>query len=227
MIDGRRFGVGALALVLFAPGALAQGARYRTFELGANLASVVALTGVPATEAKTVHDRPAMMQDLEWKRPYTTDAAAAQDPVRQITFSFYSDQLFRLVIDYDRERTEGMNDADMVEAISAMYGPTIKPAVKTSRPGASIEEQSGTRVAGWGGAEYTAVLYRFSYASGFRMIVTSVRLAALARAADARAVALDERDAPQRERAREKKEADAALALRQKARQANKAAFIP
>jgi hypothetical protein len=148
--------------------------------------------------------------------------------VKQIAFSFYDNQLFRLVIDYDHDRTEGMTDADMIEAISTMYGVTVQPSLKATRaPLATIDQESGARVAGWGTAEYTAVLYRSSYASGFRMIVTSARLDALARAAEAQALRLDEREAPQRERARQKKEADDQRAAKTKARLANKAAFRP
>ena len=108
-----------------------------------------------------------------------------------------------------------------------MYGTTVKPPLKANRAPLAADEMSGTRVAGWGDADYTAVLYRPSYASGFRMIVTSVRLDALARTAEAQAVRLDERDAPQRELARQKKLADDERASKAKARLANKAAFRP
>lgn len=202
-------------------------ARYRDFQLGGDLASVLALTAVPASEAKTVRSRPAILQELEWRRPYSLSETAV-DPVERIAFSFYNDQLFRLVIDYDRGRTEGMTDADMIEAVSTMYGATVKPSLKASRaPLTAIDDESGSRVAGWGDAEYAAVLYRSSYASGFRMIVNSVRLNALARTAEAQALRLDERDAPQRERARQKKEADDGRAAKAKARLANKATFRP
>ena len=83
------------------------------------------------------------------------------------------------------------------------------------------------RVAEWGSGEYAAVLYRSSYASGFRMVVTSPRLTALARKAEAQALRLEERDAPQRERARQQKEAETERAAKAKARSANKAAFKP
>src|SRR5207249_10965037 len=87
---------------------------------------------------------------------------------------------------------------------------------------ARVAEESCTRIARWGDADYSVVLYRSSYASGFRMIVTSVRPDALARTAEAQAVRLDERDAPRREIARQKKEADETRAAQEKARLANK-----
>ena len=57
--------------------------------------------------------------------------------------------------------------------------------------------------------------------------MTSLRLDALARSAEAEAVRLDERDAPRRELARQKKEADDQRTAQEKARVANKALFRP
>jgi len=131
-------------------------------------------------------------------------------------------------VDYDRQRTQGLTDADLVEALSAVYGSPAKPALK--KPGVSVsllEIESGTPLARWEDAESSIVLYRSPYGSGFRLIVTSVRLDALARTAAAQAVRLDEREAPQREIERRKKEADDTRASQAKARLANKAAFRP
>ena len=57
--------------------------------------------------------------------------------------------------------------------------------------------------------------------------MTAEPLAALARTAAARAGVLDDREAPQREAAREKQEADDRRAAEEKARSANKATFRP
>lgn len=229
MTSSQALGATMVGLVLSTSAVKGQtSGSYRDFQLGADLASVSALTGVATSEAKTVHSRPAVLQELEWRRPFTLNRETVADPVQQIVFSFYNDQLFRLVIEYDRDRTEGMTDADMVEAISTMYGTTAKPSVKATRaPLFGTEEDSGTPVAEWGNGDYAAVLYRSPYASAFRMVVTSVPLNALARTAEAQARRLDELDAPQRERARQKKEAEDARMSKEKARLANKAAFKP
>lgn len=227
MIGWRRVGVGALGAALSigaAEGGPVPG--YRDFQLGGDLRAISALAGVPAAEARTIHEQPALLQDLEWRRGYSAGDGAAVDPVQQIAFSFYDNQLFRLVIDYDRGRTEGMTDVDMVEAISTMYGTPRTPAAKAGGL-ARVDGESGVRVAEWGSGEYTAVLYRSSYASGFRMVVTSPRLAALARKAEAQALRLEARDAPERERARQRKEAETERAAKAKARSANKATFKP
>lgn len=226
----RAYAIGLTVLGVIVSIASMQGesaGHYRDFQLGGDLASVSALTAAPAAAVKTIRSRPAVLQELQWRRPYSLSETTV-DPVEQITFSFYNDQLFRLVIDYDRGRTEGMTDGDMIEGISTMYGATVRTPLKANRaPLMGIDGESGTRIAAWGNAEYAAVLYRSSYQSGFRMIVTSIRLSALARTAEAQATAMDERDAPQRERARQKKEADDDRAAKTKARVANKAAFKP
>jgi hypothetical protein len=203
---------------------------YRDFQLGGNLASVSALAGVAPSDAKVIHQRPAVLQDLEWRPSYWLSGSTRPqtDPVQQIVFSFYDDQLFRLVIDYDRQRTDGMTDRDMIEAISEEYGSSLKPKVqKTPALASQIEIESGTPIARWGDADYSVVLYRSLYGSGFRMIVASPTLDARARTAEAQSLRLEAREAPQREIARQKREADDAHASQEKARVTNKAAFRP
>jgi hypothetical protein len=221
----------ALGLVLSTDSLQSQDrSRYRDFQLGGDLPSISAISGVAVSEARTIHLRPALMQELQWQRPYSSSAATAAgtEAVRQILFSFYNDQLSRMVVDYDYDRTAGMTDADMIDAISAQYGPRLTPAAKASRAEPSrVEEESGTPVARWGDADYSVVLYRSSYRSGLRIIVTSPRLEALARTADAEAIRLDEREAPGRELARQKQETEDARASEEKARLANKPAFRP
>jgi hypothetical protein len=76
--------------------------RYRNFELGSDLVSVSSQAGIASSEAKLIHQRPAVLQDLAWKpTPWVHGSnAPATDPVEQIVFSFYNDQLFRVVVDY-------------------------------------------------------------------------------------------------------------------------------
>src|SRR6266496_4673925 len=176
MINRATFAVGMLGLVLSTPLLHSEGrSRYRDFQLEGNLASISALTGVVVSEAKTIHLRPAVMQELQWQRPYSSsDPTIPQtDPVKQILFSFYNDQLSKMVVDYDRDRTAGMTDADLVDAISAEYGPQLKPGARNDRGVVSrVDEESGIPVARWGGTDYSVVLYR-GYTSGFRLIVAS------------------------------------------------------
>ena len=176
------------------------------------MTSVAALAKVPAAGAKTVHQRPSLIQELEWRQPYVMigSTMTQTDPVQRIVFSFYDDQLFRLVISYDRRRTNGLTDADMIEALSATYGAALLQTSTKNLPAltASLFSELGAPIAQWGDVDYSVGLYRSSFASEFRVVVTSPRLEALAQTATAEAIRLDEREAPQREVDRKKKEAD-------------------
>jgi hypothetical protein len=48
---------------------------------------------------------------------YRADAKEV-GPVREGLLRFYNGQLFQIVTTYDREKVEGMTEADMVEAIA-------------------------------------------------------------------------------------------------------------
>jgi hypothetical protein len=228
-VFGTRLAIGALGVVLSTHFLQSQDrSRYRDFQLGGNLPSISALAGVASSEARTIHLRPALMQELQWQRPYSSSAAGRTEPVKQIVFSFYNDQLSRMVVDYDADRTAGLTDADMIDALSTEYGPRLKPGVKAAQGVATpAEQESGTPVARWGDADYSVVLYRSSYRSGLRIIVASPRLEALARTADAQAVRLDQLDAPRIESARLKKETEDTRAAQERARLANKEVFRP
>src|SRR2546430_9525667 len=41
--------------------------RYRDFELGSSVSSVVTMSGARAAEVKVVHRRPAMIEELVWR----------------------------------------------------------------------------------------------------------------------------------------------------------------
>jgi len=227
MINRRALAVGSLGVLLSTSLLHSQGGpRYREFQLGGDLPSISALTGVAVSEARAVHLRPALMQELRRQRPYSLERGVPADPVQQIVFSFYNNQLSKLVIDYERDRTAGLTDADLIDALSTEYGPRVKPGARTGRALTRLDADLGTPIARWSGADYSVVLYR-GYSSEFRLIVASPRLEALARTADLQATRLDEREAPQREIARQKKETEDARASQEKSRVANKAAFRP
>ena len=156
-------------LVLLSASTIAaqQPFRYREFQLGSDLASIGKLTGTAAAVAKVIHPRPAIIKELEWRPRYATRGESPQtDPVDTMVFRFYEDQLFAVIVDYDRRRTEGMTAADMIAAITATYGPTSRLA---SRP---IGTQTGgygfpdTPLAIWGDTEHSVTLLRGRLSGG-------------------------------------------------------------
>jgi hypothetical protein len=223
----------ALGLALVVQVAYAQDrSSYRDFRLGSNLSTIATVAKVAPSAAKTIHERPALIQELDWRPPYMmTGATGGQtDAVQRIVFTFYNDQLFKLVVSYDRRKTTGLTDGDMIEAISATYGEALlqsSPPHNLNIAGSEIDLELGSPIALWGDADYSVGLYRSSFASEFRVVVSSPRLAALAGVAGAEAIRLDEREAPQREADRKNKEAEDARVAREKARIANKATFKP
>jgi hypothetical protein len=229
MFKIRTLGIGALGLVLSTPSLHGQDrSRYRDFPSAEICHQSPRSPALRRRRAKTIHSRPAMMQELQWRRPYAMSSTTPSqtDSVQQIVFSFYNNQLSKMVVDYDRDRTAGLTAADLIESISTEYEPQLKRG-GSATPGVApqVEQESGTPVARWGGADFSVVLYRSPYGSGLRIIVTSPRLEALARTAGAQAARLDAREAPRREIARQKKESEDARAAQKKARFANKAGF--
>jgi hypothetical protein len=203
---------------------------YRDFALRSDLDAVAALTGMPPSTAHIVHQRPALLQDLEW-RPSRWTARSTEpstDPVEQILFNFYNDQLFQVVVDYVQERTNGLTAADMIEAISVEYGTPLSKASRPGRVAPRLESESGSPVASWGDVEHSVVLFvTSSYRPGYRLVLTDTRLADLAGKAAAQAIRLDDQEAPQREVERQKKEQEDGAAAAAKAREANKGVFRP
>lgn len=230
MIHERALATAAVGLVLSAHVFAAPDlSRYRDFQLGSDVAGVCAAAAIAATDVKTRHQRPAVLQDIEWRpsRWVSGSVTPSTDPVEQILFSFYNDQLFRVVVDYNHERTEGMTRADMIEGISAVYGASLPRTAGASRRAPSpLEAESGVVLARWGDGKHTVVLYETSaYGTAFRLVVTGSRLEALARTAETQAQRLDDREAPQREAARKQEDRDTALAAAAKARATNKRLF--
>ena len=214
-----------ICLALFTACSAAQElSSYRNFRFGASLDSVLGRTSMILVEAKTIHSRPALIQELEWLIRPSLDGSPQTDSVKAIVFSFYDDQLFRIAVNYNRERTEGMTDRDMIESISTKYGVATRPAAKTITYSPSqIYNDNEKVIACWEDAQYSFSLFRSSYEPTFGMVAFSKRLDALARASVASAIRKDEQEAP----GRLKQQAEEGRIALEKARVSNKGVFRP
>ena len=200
---------------------------FRGFQFGTNLIAVAKQTDMKPAEAKLLHQRPAMIQELWWYRPLGS-ASLAIDPVREVVFSFYNGELFRMVIKYDQDRTEGLTDEDMVEAISAKYGIAARPVAAVILFSSSqVYNDSQRVIARWEDAQYSLNLFHHSYQPTFGVVAFSKQLDNLAQAAVVEAFRLDKKEAPQREMERQKKEDAENRAAQEKAKSVNKPAFRP
>jgi hypothetical protein len=233
MIGTKTLSIAGLAVLLFMLPLQAQDRPdYRDFRLGSPLAGVLSQVHLAASNVSLVHERPALLQDLQWTTPYFVGETIEpqHDPVRQIVFSFIDDQLFRLTISYERSRTEGMTDADMIAALSGRYGSPLMPSRQTRTSSTFFDRaapESTTPVAQWSEGDVAVVLSRSSFTGAYQLVVTSARLDALARTASAEAIRLDQREAPARDVARRKQDVDDARLTKEKARLANKEKFQP
>jgi hypothetical protein len=229
MITIRSLTVSILCAVFSTPLIFAQDfSRYREFQFGMNLLAVAKQADVNPSEAKMIHQRPAMIQELEWRLGRPLAASHQADSVKEVFFSFYNGELFRMVISYDRDRTEGLTDEDMVEAISASYGPASRPVAKIILYSSShIYNESEKVTARWEDSRYSFNLFRSSYQPVFGMVAFSKQLDALAQLAIVEAIRLDDQEAPQREKERQAKEAEEKRVAQEKVRPVNKANFRP
>lgn len=221
-------GVGLIVASVCWPLLAADPGTYREFRLGASTADVLASARAAARDVKTLHERPALLEELSWRPPYTSGRDVDErESVASIVFSFVDNQLFRMLIDYDRSRTEGLTREDMIGALTAVYGPrSTAPASTPARPDVDSLD-TPTVLARWRQGDSSIVLQHSSYGGSFRLVILSVPLEALARKAQATAVTLDAREAPAREAARAKAQADADKAAAEKTRTTNKAVFKP
>lgn len=222
--------IAVTSLVLGAGAASAQDvSRYREYALRSTLDSIVTSSGSRAADARTLHERPAKIQELQWRPPYMSSmgATAAADPVRAISFSFVDDALFQIVVDYDRARTAGLTNLEIIETLTTTYGAPVPRSAKARpvRPAAAVPD--ALVIAQWETPAESLTLLRDTYEAEFQLILVSKALATRARLASREAVRLDAAEAPRVESDRLKKEAADAAAARDKARATNKGAFRP
>jgi hypothetical protein len=203
--------------------------RYREFQLGMSLATVAQRADI-TPEARVLHRRPELIQELMWLPPPPKLEAGALpqgDSARKVLFSFYNDQLFRIVVTYDRQRTEGLTAEDVVEAISATYGLPTLPTTKSRSSLAPASNVTDKLLAYWEDADSSLSLFRSTYLSAFGVVLLSKRLDTLARVATVEALLLDEQEAPQREIERRQNDTEDNRVKQETARRVNKATFRP
>jgi hypothetical protein len=200
--------------------------RYRNFQFGETLPALAKQAGLELSDVKLIHERPAVMQELEWPIWLGAGSSPQTDPVKTILFSFYNGELFRIVVDYDRGETAGLTTEDMIEAISAKYGTAIKPAgAEIAFSSTQVYNDSEVVIARWEDSQYSFNLYRSTYQPTFGMMAFSKKLDALARAATTEAIRLDAQEAPQQEIQRQQREDEKNRESLEKARQENKSNF--
>ncbi|MEK7408431.1 MAG: hypothetical protein AAB225_25440 [Acidobacteriota bacterium] len=147
--------------------------------------------------------------------------------MKEVVFSFYNDQLYRISVNYDRYKTEGLTAEDLIEAVSATHGTATRAAAEIILPSIYGDKETLEVLARWEDAQYSLNLVRFSHQPSFTLVGLSKRLDTLARAAVIEAIRLDAQEAPQREIELQEKQEEENRAQQEKARLANKPSFRP
>jgi hypothetical protein len=197
--------------------------KYRTFSLGTSLAELTKQVGPYSHWMTLIHQRPAVIQELTFWTLNSSHSQAGLDPSSQILFSFYNGELYRIVVTYDRDATKGLNDDDMVQAVSTRYGTAIRFYPEINLPSNNVNWSTETVIARWEDSQNSVNLFRSSSQGSFLLAVSSKRLDAQAKAGIIESEKLEKQEAPQVEIARLKKEADQL----EVARQINQKTFRP
>jgi hypothetical protein len=197
---------------------------YRTYALESSLGSVVAMSGVRAADTKTLHERPAKIQELEWRAPYVSATDPMADPVRGAVFSFFNDALYQIVVRYDRDRTDGLTNSDVIESVKAVYGEPVPGSPKNIAPAAIPDS---VLLALWENPGSSLALVRGAYSPELHLVLTAKALSTRARQAIRESGRLDAIEAPRRELEQRKQEVADRDAARAKARTTNKRVFRP
>src|ERR1041384_5580547 len=120
------------------------------------------------SQAKVIHSRPALVQELEW-RPQSLGPSTKAESAEGVVFSFYNGTLFRIAVKYDRYATEGLTTEDFVEAISAVYGAAAKVPIPV-KPGKESYGDQDVAVARWEDPQYRFDLVRSSYGPSYSLV---------------------------------------------------------
>jgi len=223
-----RGAIALLIVLLSAPMISAQDlSKYRTFSLGTSLAELskqlVSKQHETNVEPTLIHQRPAVIQEVTLWLLGSYQSPGKADPVSQILFSFYNGTLYRILVIYDQQATEGLTAEDMVQAESDQYGTATRPKTDLSFPTKASYQSKEKIIARWEDSQNSVNLFRSGTLDSFGLVLLSKRLDAEAEAAIIESVKLEKEEAPQKEIERQKKEADDLEVAREK----NKKAFHP
>jgi hypothetical protein len=202
--------------------------KYRSFQLGMNVDSVLAKIGMRRPDVRTIYKKPALIEDLEWNPNQFSTQQTLSKSLGRIRFSFYNSELYKMVVTYDYAKTNGLTTQDVIDAISAEYGTPTSPessSVTVSAAGTSFADIQKV-LAFWEDTDSSYSLFR-GLGEPFGLLIVSKERNTTAGIAAMEAAARDRSEEVQKQtdrQAREKEDREAAL---EKARLLNKKVFRP
>jgi hypothetical protein len=217
--------LGLMALLVVMPLAGGQElSKYRGFSLGTSLKTILKQTEKRMADVRPVDGGSALFQELTWWPPSApTSSADRSDSVEEVLFFFYKGELYKMSVSYDQVKTEGLQAADMVESISAKYGPATSVIAE---PAGDRNPQFSTKqkiVAAWEDQETSVSLVRTAFTDRFGLVICAKHANMEAELALLEAARIDKEEGPAREAERQKKQTDERELIRQK----NQKSFRP
>ena len=216
------------AVSLASAPALAQPplSRHRDITLGDTVQVVAERLKVARREVTILHARPALVEELIWRpNRYASSPTSTTDSVADVMMTFHADRLARMVVVYDRERTQGLTDADLVEALMEVYG---RPSLASTPTQPARDPSSERRTFGrWEDADTVVLLWREVYPNRVGLTITSITGDRALQEAIAAGQRLYLSEAPQRDVDRRAAEAQAVAARDEQLRLENKKKFKP
>ncbi len=210
-----------------ASGADSAFAHYRGVTLGDSLEAVVGRLKASSADIRAVQERPTPVRELTWRPAYRFGAGArvAPDSMAEMVLMFHHNRLARIVITYDRDRTRGMTDEDLRDALIGTYGAAM--LVPRSNAASAAAPTGPEAIGRWGDADTTVVLWREPFPDRVKLTITAIGPDLAMQTAIADGVRLEATEGPTRDLARRVVEAAAVQAQEENARRGNKAAFKP
>ncbi len=216
----------ALSIALPATGAESPLAQYRGVTLGDSVQSVVDRLQLVASDVKVTHERPTVVQEVTWRQHrFISGSSVAPDTLAEMVLTFYDGRLARITVLYDRERTQGLTDIDLREAMGLVYGPSI--LIATPTPGTLGHAYARHTIGHWEDADSRLLLWREQYPTRLGLTISAIAADRDLQQVIATAESLRAAEAPARELARRSAEAAAVQAKDEKTRRENKAGFKP
>ena len=199
---------------------------YRTLALGDSVPAVVETLKARPTDVKIVQERPTLIQQLTWRRQrYVSGESAVVDPVDEMVLTFHLGQLTRIAVSYERNRTEGLTDADLTDAFVDVYGPPMLPS--TSSHTTRVKSAPGAALGLWSDGVTLVTLRREGHPPQLKLTVATLVADAAMQEALADGAELAASEAPGKALAKSTADAAELLARADRIRRDNKASFKP
>jgi hypothetical protein len=181
--------------------------KYRNFSFGMSVGELSKQIDLKPLQTKLIPKRPVIIQQFTWWPRESSGSSLQAEWAWQVFFTFYNDELYRIVVTYNRDATDGLTAEDMVRAISAQYGAATRPDVQISFPTNELYRSTEKVIARWENSQYSINLFRSTFLNSFGLVMFSKRLNGRADAAIAESLKFEEQADLEKEIERQKKDA--------------------